>query len=282
MNMDEDYQKQFDCVGSYFDARKIRDFISVLNLALEQSMAKTTVTVELLDQELQPTETNVTVSFLNHLTREPVYEFVHYRDKNNITDTLEIEPILTYDVIANTIPPVERKRVDIIGGRHNEIKLETPQGFLNITMRDYMKYENGVHALIKKPGTKEVIHVQGVPNTEKYLTGIYDVEVLTLPKTLFKNVEVTHQKTTKLSLADPGLVNFISSSYIFATIFQIQGKKESWVTNLDTKNTTTTLAMQPGDYKIALRTKDTYGSKFTEIKYFKVNSRQSTSIKFFD
>ena len=282
MNMDEDYQKQFGCVGTYFDTRKIDDFRQALNLALEQSLSETTVTVELLDHLQGPTETNVNVSFINHLTGDPVYEFVHYRDKQGRTDTLKIEPVLSYDVIANTIPPVVIKNVEITGGRHNEIRLETPQGFLKILMRDHKRYEDGIHALIKNPGTRNVIHVQNVPETEKYLIGTYDVEVLTLPKTVFTNVTIDHQKTTELNLADPGLVNLISSSFVYGTIYEIRDKHEIWVTNLDTKNTSTTLAMQPGDYKIAFRTKDTFGSKFTEIKYFTVRSRESISLKLFN
>jgi len=84
-------------------------FRKVLNLALQQSLSETTVTVELLDHLQRPTETDITVSFHNHLTQEPMYEFVHYRDKNGKTDTLEIEPVIAYDVIANTIPPVMLK-----------------------------------------------------------------------------------------------------------------------------------------------------------------------------
>lgn len=282
MNMDEDYKKQFDCVGQYFDTKRINDFQQSLNLALVQSLSETTVTVELLDHLNMPTETNVNVSFKNHLTGKSVYEFVHFRDKKGRTDTLDIEPVLTYDIIANTIPPVEMKNIEIIGGIHNEIRIKTPQGDLDIEMRDHMKYEEGLYALIKKPGTSEVIHIQNVPDVEKYIIGNYDVEVLTLPKTIFRNIRIDHKKQTVLNLADPGIINLVSPSFVYGAIYEIKENKEHWVINLDTKSTTTAMAMQPGDYKIAFRTKETFGSKFTEIKYFKVTSRMSTTIKLFN
>jgi len=283
MNMDEDYQKQFECVGTYFDTKKIDDFQQALNLALKQSLSSTTVTVELLDQDNMPTETNVNVSFINSLTGLPVYEFVHYRDQAGVTDTIEIEPVLTYDLIANTIPPVIKKNVSITGGQHNTLFLKTPQGFLEIEMRDHSRYENGVQALIKKSGKADVIHVQYVPETVKYLTGNYDIEVLTLPKTYFRDVRIDHRQTQKLIITDPGLVNLSSPSFIFGTIYELDDSgKENWVINLDTKESITTFAMQPGNYKIAFRTKNTFGSKYTEIKYFTVRSRQSTSLNLFD
>ena len=282
MNMDEDYKNQFGCVGSYFDSKKINDFRQALNLALEQSLSETTVTVELLDHKDRPTESNVNVSFINSLTGASMYEFVHFRDKNGKTDTLKIEPVIRYDLIANTIPPVRENNVEIIGGQHNEIELQTPQGYLDINMRDHFRYEDGLHALIKKPGTREVIHVQNVPEQEKYLIGMYDIEVLTLPKTLFSKVQIEHREVTDLTIEDPGIVNLISSSFIYGTIYQLIDNNEQWVINLDTSATTTTLTMQPGDYKIAYRTKNTFGSKFTDIKNFSVNSRQSTNLKLFD
>lgn len=278
LNMDEDYQSQFGCTGKYFDARKIKDFRKALNIALQQSLLETTVTVELLDDQNKPTESNINISFINSITGDPVYEFVHFRDQEGRTDTIEIEPVITYNILANTIPPVELSGIDIIGGQHNEIRMKTPQGLLKIQLPNSNMYEKGVKALIKYPGTKNVIHIQEVPGDEKYLTGTYDVEVLTLPKTLYNKVEIQHKNTTELKLPSPGLINLVSPSYIYGTIYELDEEgKEKWVINLDTKNTTTTLAMQPGNYKIAYRTKVTFGSKYTAIKYFIIKSKESSS-----
>ncbi len=283
LNMDKDYQNQFGCTGTYFDARHIRDFRQALNVALQQSLLKTTVTVELTDNQNLPNETNINVSFINSVTGDPVYEFVHYRDKKGITDTLEIEPVITYNILVNTIPPVFRNEVEITGGRHNEIRIPAPQGKLRIELPNAGMYQNGVKALLKFKDTKNVFHTQDVPGTEKYLTGTYDAEVLTLPKTIFKGIQISHKETAKLILPAPGLVNLVSSSFIYGTIYEIDKEgKEKWVINLDTKNTTTKLTMQPGNYKIAYRTKVTFGSKYTAIKYFEIKSKESTSLKLFN
>ena len=203
--------------------------------------------------------------------------------KNGLTDSIEIEPVLTYDIIANTIPPVEKKIVNLVGGTHNVIKMKTPQGFLKIVLPSSNRYEYGVEALIRKKGSSDIIYVQNILETGKYLTGKYNVEVLTLPKTIFEDVDITYRNTKTLTIASPGLLNLLSPSFIFASIYQIgPDDLENWVINLSTKNTTTKLAMQPGSYKIAYRSKNTFGSKFTDIKYFEIKSKVSSTVKLFD
>ncbi len=283
LSMDEDYKKEFDCLGTFFDARQISDFRRALDLALRQSLSETTVSVELLDDKGLPTETNINVSFLNHLTQIPEYEFVHFRDKEGKTDSIQIEPIMTYDIIANTIPPVIKKAVEIIGGEHNVIELQTPQGFLHIDLENASRYERGIEILIRKRGEKDLVHIQNITQTGKYLKGTYDLEVITLPKTYFNAVSIEYRKTTNLIIEAPGLLNVISPSHIFATIYSLDiNKKETWVINLDTKNTTTKLAMQSGSYKIAYRSKNTFGSKYTDVKYFTITSKVATSLKLFE
>ena len=145
------------------------------------------------------------------------------------------------------------------------------------------RYENGVEILIRKSGEKDLVHIQNIKETGKYLKGKYDLEVLTLPKTFLKGVSIEYKKTSKRTIEAPGLINIISPSFIFGTIYSLdEEKKESWVINLDTKNTTTKLAMQSGSYKIAYRSKRTSGSKYTDVKYFVIKSKIATSLKLFE
>ena len=279
--MEADYRNDFACIGTYYDAKRIPDFRKALNRAITQSLKETTVTVELLGLQGQRNESDVNVSFINHLSGQSMYEFVHYRDPQGRTDTLTIEPGVTYDIVVNTIPPVRRTEVTLVGGEHNEIEIPSPQGSLQLNLPSHTRYENGVKALIKRPGTDIVVHVQEVPGEEKYLVGTYDVDVLTIPKTRFRNVQIRHKEKEDLTLPAPGLVNMESSSFIFGTIYELDGDNETWVMNLETKNTITKLAMQPGSYKIAFRTKKTFGSKYTAIKFFTIRSRESLTLNLF-
>src|SRR5688572_30583277 len=104
-------EKSLECAGKYIDADTPGKFNDVLNEAIETSFAKTTVTIELLDANNRPTETNVNVSFRNSVTGASMYDFVHYRDRQGQPDTVQIDPVMDYDVVINTIPPVQKSNI---------------------------------------------------------------------------------------------------------------------------------------------------------------------------
>ena len=128
IGMDKKFEEQFGCMGSFYDATNIAGFRKALNTVLYQSLGETTVSIELLDIHNKPTETNVNVSFINHFTKSSAFEFVHYRDELGSPDSVEIDPVLSYDIIVNTIPPVKKNNVEFIAGQHNVLKIKSPQG----------------------------------------------------------------------------------------------------------------------------------------------------------
>lgn len=278
LNISDIEDNEFECIGNYHDATEINNFRSVLNDALNQSLGRTTVTVELQDENGQNSESNINVSFINNFTNESVYEFVHYRDPNGRTDTLTIDPVLDYDIVVNTIPPVIKKDVTLVAGTHNQIDIKAPQGSLRFNMKNSSTYKNGVKAILRKSGGSSVIHIQDVNEVEKYLSGSYDLEITTLPKTFIKNLNIDQGRTKTVNIDEPGLVNLSSTAQIYGSVYQVNTTRETWVINLDTNARITTLALQPGQYKVAFRTKDTFGSKYTAVRHFSINAGKSTTI----
>ncbi|MEO1052207.1 MAG: VWA domain-containing protein [Bacteroidota bacterium] len=283
LGMSLEYEKQFKCVGKFFDGSDISNFNKALNQALETTLSTTTVSVELLDINDRKTESNVNVTFLNNFTREPAYEFVHYRDTNGRPDSVEIDGVLTYDLIVNTTPPVIKRNVPIRPGKHNVIEIKSPQGFLQVNQRGHQSYRHGVNILVREAGKRAVINVQPISDLEKYLVGEYDLEVTTLPRRYFRKVKVNQSNTTKIAIKDPGLVNIYNNAPGYGSIYEIKSNgKEEWVANLEENKSKSSLALQPGKYKIAFRAKNAQGSKFTTIKSITVRSGETTTINLFD
>ena len=56
-------------------------------------------------------------------------------------DTMIIDPVLKYKVIAHTIPPVESEIITISPGKHTIIPLKTPQGKLKIMINTKENYQ---------------------------------------------------------------------------------------------------------------------------------------------
>jgi Ca-activated chloride channel family protein len=82
-----------------------------------------------------PLETDVPVTFYDQRTGEDRYDLVHTMDLRGRPDTLDIDPVFTYRIVAHTVPPSERENVVIEAGRHNVIALVAGQGRLNLSSK---------------------------------------------------------------------------------------------------------------------------------------------------
>ncbi len=283
LGMKEEFEKEFSCVGQYYDAKDVAQFRQVLHKVLKQSLEETTVSIELLDVENQPTETNVNVTFYNSITRAPLYDFVHYRDAQGKPDSVMVDPVLSYDVVVNTIPPVLKKDVTFEGGQHHVLDIQSPQGTLALYQNGHTEYENGVRALIKRNQRNEILNIQPVATQEKYLIGTYDVEVLTLPKTIFTDVAISQRQTTRLDIPGPGILNINLVTQGFGSIYKIHDNGfQERIKDLESEKTQMTLAIQPGHYKLVFRARNAFGSKFTETKEFTIDTGTTLNLRFFN
>lgn len=282
IGMNKEYETQFGCLGQFFDAKDISAFREVLNLALHQTLGKTTVSVELLDIDNKPTETNVNVTFINNFTGESTYNFIHFRDKSGRPDSVEIDGVISYDLLINTLPPILKRKVDIKPGQHNVLSVKIPQGELIVNLKGHTEYDKGVKAIIRKKGSAEVVNIVDVQYKEKYLVGNYDLEILTLPPVKIKNAVVNPDEITTITIPSPGILNINASVRGIGSIYQItETGKQEWVYNLPQDRTKHTLAIQPGNYQVVFRANNAMGSKYTEIKKFNITSGSTINLKLF-
>ena len=270
--------KALDCVGRFIDAQDSTSFRRILNESIETTFANTTVSVALLNGENQPVETNVNITFLNSMTRTSAYEFVHYLDGAGRPDSVQIDPVLSYDVVVNTLPPVVRRNVNITNGRHNLLQIPAPQGTLVVKPEGK---GNPFSAVVRQHGKGEILHIQQSYQPTRYLAGDYDVETLTLPRRIFP-VSLTAGKTMTITLPSSGAVNINTLAVGYGSVFEIVENGESkWVCSLDESKTRHSLNLLPGKYKIAFRARRSRGSKYTAIKTFDVSPGQTVNISMF-
>lgn len=282
LGMDDGVTQQFDCVGEYFDAKTPREFFDVLNGILYRSLAPTSASVELLDANGNRVEKDVNVSFINNFTGTAAFDFVHYRYPDGKPDSVEVDAILNYDLVVNTIPPVVKRNVVFEGGKHNVVEIKSPQGWLSIHQANSFEYDVKVKALIRQAGKNEIIHVQDIQSTEKYLMGSYDIELLTFPRTYIKAVKVNEKVNFTLNIDPPGRLNLTYNLPGIGSLYKIHNDgRQEWFHNLDDKKNNFSMAIQPGKYKIVFRSERAKGSKYTEIKEFEIKSGQTSTIKLF-
>lgn len=128
VGLDTSYLGQFQCVGEFLSADTEDSFKSVLGYVISQAVNNTSVQVYLNDTQKKPTETDVTLSFYDQKSGALIDNFMHTMNAKRVPDTIALNPLHTYKMIVNTVPPVELENIKLKPGTHNIIEVDAPQG----------------------------------------------------------------------------------------------------------------------------------------------------------
>ena len=136
-----------------------------------------------------------------------------------------------------------------------------------------------IKCLLHQPGETTTVHVQNVNSTEKYITGTYDLEVTTLPRTIVKDVKVEQSKTTDVLIPAPGIVTLNKSFEAYGGLFIVENGKMKKIYDLQLQDKQETLALQPGKYHLVYRSKYARTIHTTVDKEFEITTGGSLSLK---
>ena len=275
----KDFKSQFDCVGTYFDASNEKEFRTALNVIISRTLNPTTLQVNLLDTYGKPTETNVNMTFYDNYSGLVKYNFIHSFNAKGLPDTLDVDPLLTYNIVVHTIPAVRKDSIRLTSGKHNITGIDVPQGYLSFKTsgNSTMKY---LPCIIRQHGKHETINVQQFDQVEKYIVGEYDLEVLCLPRLKVEKVDIRQSHTTNVEIPMPGIAVIQKSTNGYGSLYQDGQNGLTWLYNLrDNQQQQETLYLQPGTYKVVFRSKYANQSSYTVEKSFKVESGQTTNLK---
>lgn len=276
IGLDVDLKKTFECVGHFYDASNEKQFNDILNIVISQALNNTTAQVNLLDQNHQPTESNVNMTFYNNKNGAVVYNYIHTMNALGVPDTLIFDPFTTFDMVVHTIPPVKVDSIKMSVGKHIVIPAFVPQGSLIIKSTDVkVKPDIVVHQTDKK----EIINVQKINKAERYLVGKYDLEILTLPRIIVKDVNIDADHETKIDIPASGVVSITHRAKGYGSVYVKKENRLEWVYNLDHNKQLDVLYLLPGKYKVVFRRKGAYETVYTVTKDFRIYSKRSQSIR---
>src|SRR5690606_3744929 len=278
MGLDLEIADAFKCVGNFYGADDASSFEDVLNIIITQIMNNTTVQVNLIDANELPTETDVNMTIYNAHTKKIEYNFIHTINHKGHPDTIPIDHNKEYNLVVHTLPPVEKKNITITPGIHNIIAVDAPQGYLELEMNGFNEYKD-LKCVVRKKGNDKTFHIQDFSKKTKYIIGDYDLEILTLPRTLVENVNIKQSHTTKVFIPEPGLGIFFLPSSGIASIFLEKNNQLELVYNLSQNTDRETIVLQPGNYRIVFRGKNMKNVIYTKEKSFKINSGTSTQVR---
>lgn len=246
------FQKQYACVGKYYNAETEEEFGKILGVIISQALNRTTSTLNLLDINGMPLETNVGYTVYDAQTGLVVNNYVHTMNGRGYPDTLYLDPLRKYDIVVHTLPKVEKKGIELTAGRHNIIAIDAPQGDLELIVNGVTKYSR-LQAIVRKKGDLTTINAQEFGTKKRYLVGSYDLEILTTPRIYLNEIKLKQNNTTKIEIPQPGVLNIQYRRQLAGAIYTIVNNKVQWVTDINTSKNSELLTLQPGKYKIIAR-----------------------------
>ena len=276
IGLDIDLKKTFECVGHYYDATNEKQFNDVLNIVISQALNNTTAQVNLLDINNRPTETNVNMTFYNRTTGAVAYNYIHTMNAFGLPDTLIFDPFTTYDMVVHTIPPVRVDSINMEVGKHLIIPAYVPQGSLIINSTD-IKVKPDI--VVHQKGKKDIINVQKINKSEKYLVGKYDIEILTLPRIILKDIEISPDYETKIDIPASGIATIAHRAKGYGSVYVKKGDQLEWIYNLNKDRQQDVLYLLPGKYMVVFRARGVYETVYTINKDFKVFSKRSQQVR---
>ena len=277
---DPGFRETFDCIGEYYDAPNKERYREALRVVITQALNATSAQVNLLDSQHRPSETDVNVIFYDRFSGVVRYNMIHTINSKGNPDTLSLDHLSTYDVLAQTIPPVRRDSVKLVTGRHNIIGLDTPQGYL-LVKTNRGKALDKEKILVRQAGRNTTINIHEMGDIGKYLVGNYDLEIPIYPLMLLEDVEIRQSYTTTVEIPAPGYVVFSAQQPGSGALYQLNREGDQlWVLNLQENRKSQGYHLQPGSYRVIFRRKDLRSTDLTMVKDFNVSSGSTETISF--
>ena len=129
----------------------------------------------------------------------------------------------------------------------------------------------------------ETVNVQEIGQTDKYITGIYNLEILTLPRLYVDDVKVAQSQTTTVEIPVPGIAVIQKGTRGYGSLYVEKDGKLEWIYNFRDSNTNQeNLVLLPGIYHAVFRSKFLDRSMYTVNKIFEVKSGLTTNVKMYD
>jgi Ca-activated chloride channel family protein len=281
IGIDENFQQTFNCIGRYYNASSAEKFSEIMDVVISQALDATTAQVNLLDENGNPSESNVNLTFYDSFSGKVLYNYMHTLNHRGLPDTLILDPLPVYRMRVNTLPPVEVDNIKLIPGKHTIIAADAPQGNLVLRVSDPVQYR-GMEFIVRKAGTMNTLNIQKMYSEEKYITGKYDIELPVLPRIYLNNVDIKQSHTTTIEIPRPGLITLLRSSVGFGSLYiRKSNRHEDWIYNLDNTVKNESIQLQPGKYRVVFRALNAKLTLYTINKTFEVRSGSSEVIQLY-
>jgi Ca-activated chloride channel homolog len=196
-------------------------------------------------------------------------------------DTLVIDPLSSYRIHVHTVPPVFIDSVGQTAGKHTTTGVDAPQGYLRVKFGNPNTSAKPPPVIVRKQNEMATLNVQYFEKTERYITGNYDLEILTLPRTYVERVNVKQSHTTDVVIPNPGLVIIHKATSGYGSLYLEEKNNLVWVCNLEEQSFNETLYLQPGNYRVVFRSRSSNRAMYSVERSFSVESESTSRVNIY-
>lgn len=282
LNLEQAATSSMDCIGNYYNAEQPAALHDIMKNVVDRIISSAAVRVNLLDADGHPLETDVNMTFYDAADGMARYNYYHTLNYRGLPDTLQVDPLSTYNLVIHTIPPVGKTDLEFTAQENNEVSIPASQGYLKVDLSSSTVNNNlnsKIKCIVRQAGSTQTVMVQDMNTTAKYLSGNYDLEVLTLPRLQIKNVAVTQSTTTSVTVDVPGVLNISKASPAYGAIIMNENGKLVKIYGLNENLSNELVGLQTGEYLVIYRPKSSKKTSDSITKTFRIRSGEATQLK---
>ncbi len=252
LGLKESDKGKFDCIGTYYDADNEKTFSNAMSIVISQALNITTTQINLIDAFGIPVERDIELTLYDSYSGEVRYNFVQTPDIKNQPDTLFLNPVGKYTIVAHTTPPVELRDIELTPGKHNIIGIDVPQGTLYLAEGTGTTFSEK-QCVVRNSETGEIIYVQNFNTKHKYIAGTYDIDLLTLPLLHYENYTIKGGMENKIDIPVPGTLNISTTDNKLYSIYTEKNGKLTKIYEASINSGSDLIQLLPGDYLVVSR-----------------------------
>ena len=272
---------QSECAGQFTLIPDEERFDETLHQIFFLSDQDALLTLALVDNSHHLYETEIPVFFFDHNTHALRYSTVYHYNTQQPADTLTINPLLTYDITVATKPSIKLNNRHFKPGTHNRLEIPAPQGSLRLHLENRRTSFQlpQYNILVRRHNDPELLSTQSLGDKKNYLSGSYDIDILSLPVLHLSNIKIQSNSDTDLQIPLPGQLALTKPQGPTAgSIFVFQPDGIEWVCNLDPTNSTERIILMPGDYQVILQPVNDNSNSSVQTARFTIRSAQQTGV----
>lgn len=224
-------------------------------------------------------ETDIPVAFFDHRTHALKFATIYHYDTENGIDTLQVDPLVEYDVVVYTKPRQVFRSQRFTDGVAKA--LPAHQGSLSIQLANKRTQFQvpDYTVLVRQHDSTAILASQPMGAKTDYLEGYYDIDVLTTPVTHLSRISVRCGAHTGLQIPMPGQLA-LSKPKVATTgsVYVLKNNTMQWVCDLNPSTFDERIVLMPGNYQVVLRPAE--DTKYTAVRTasFTITSAQQTAV----